>query len=123
MSVVQLSTLNTPSPLRHIHKYSTDSNSHPRCIQDKQEQGIHTTASLIGGSGVESHYYTSHTFDLRRREALIHLEVQEVDGLVVGTQIQSSSPHHRVQSTRHLNPANSEGWTCWKRQEIRYICI
>lgn len=96
MSVVQLSTSNTPSPLRHIHKYSTDSNSHPRCIQDKHEHGFNTTAGLIGGSIVEAHYYISHTFDLRRREALIHLEAQEVVGLVVGTQIQSSTPHHRV---------------------------
>ncbi len=29
MSAVQLSTSNTPSPLRHIRKYLKDSNSHP----------------------------------------------------------------------------------------------
>ncbi|KAK2881091.1 hypothetical protein Q8A67_018359 [Cirrhinus molitorella] len=52
-------------------------------------------------SGVEAHYYTSHTFDLRRREALIHLEAQEVACLVVGTQRRSSTPH---QSPVHSPP-------------------
>lgn len=121
MYVIQLSTSTTPSPLRHNHKYSTDSNSHPRCIQDKHEQGFHTTAYLIGRSRVEAHYYTSHTFDLRRREALIHLEAQEVVGLVVGTQ--SSTPHHRVQSPHHLNPPKVGGWTCWKTENQVYMPI
>lgn len=57
MSAVQLGTSNTSSPRRHIHKYATDSNSHPERIQDKQEEAptvqklitIHVVPLISGG--------------------------------------------------------------------------